>query len=39
MTGLTEGDRFSRLRPAATAALTIALTVPAAYVLTNALTS
>ena len=37
--GPTGRDRFSRLRPAATAALTIALTVPAAYVLTNALTS
>jgi hypothetical protein len=32
-------DRFSRLQPAAAAAITIALTVPAAYVLTNALTS
>jgi hypothetical protein len=37
--GPAESDRFSRLRPAATAALAIALTVPAAYVLTNALTS
>jgi hypothetical protein len=32
-------DRLAALRPAAAAALTIALTVPAAYVLTNALTS
>jgi hypothetical protein len=32
-------DRLGRLRPAAAVALTIALTVPAAYVLTNALTS
>jgi len=31
--------RFSRLQPAAATAFTIALTVPAAYVLTNALTS
>lgn len=31
--------RLARLRPAAAVALTIALTVPAAYVLTNALTS
>jgi hypothetical protein len=34
-----EENRFSRLQPAAATALTIALTVPAAYVLTNALTS
>jgi hypothetical protein len=32
-------DRLAALLPAAAAALTIALTVPAAYVLTNALTS
>jgi hypothetical protein len=32
-------ERFSRLRPAGAVALTIALTIPAAYVLTNALTS
>ncbi len=32
-------DRLAALRPAAAAAITIALTVPAAYVLTNALTS
>jgi hypothetical protein len=31
--------RLARLRPAAAAGLTLALTVPAAYVLTNALTS
>lgn len=30
---------IARLRPAASAALTVALTIPAAYVLTNALTS
>lgn len=35
----TGRDRLSALRPAAAAAWTIALTIPAAYVLTNALTS
>ncbi len=35
----TSRDRLAALRPVAAAALTIALTVPAAYVLTNALTS
>lgn len=37
--GETGRDRLAALRPAAAAAITIALTVPAAYVLTNALTS
>lgn len=32
-------DRLARLRPAGAVALTVALTIPAAYVLTNALTS